>query len=538
MPACSLGNACEHVLSPTNVDCLGCDRGYHAFCIGLHRQAAACLDDCSGILHYVCNDCKGTTIIDLLRELRQTNSRMNDINSIATRHDSELATKIGQLTSTTDQLLTITNDVSTEKLDRAIDRGHMVKLIGTLNVKHTEVETALSASHQHLRKLNERLSTITDSINAFNSRLVLSPKFETSIESIIKDKLDQHVESLMRNLKTKIDNLVTESTEHIPSIVESLVNGIKSPLNNLRDEIDSLSANMSLEHSLHLNGSVMPRPMDTTQFPSIHDELANNIDDDRHRTDSGECVDDISSVVMNMARLWGDFEHDICATTNPAVRSDELQIIRQLPLNAKTNARIIIVIGNDSRRKKNKKKNAVKTSKRTQKDSKVADPSSTGSSDSTVPEVNKKKPQQEKIPTPPPVCVSQIEPVVTPVVEPPTDNPADVISNGDTNQTNEQRSHCWVYLSGFNNMISTEQVLNYARYALDCSDVEGHMLLPRGTNVWSRRRLSFKLKVPISVERKILDKSNWPSHIIVRKFFDDKDFFESRQNHHRPPITA
>lgn len=114
---------------------------------------------------------------------------------------------------------------------------------------------------------------------------------------------------------------------------------------------------------------------------------------------------------------------------------------------------------------------------------------------------------------------------------------AEANTDATTDQKESRQNHCWVFLSGFNNMISTEQVLNYARHKLDCSDVDGHMLLPRGTNVLSRRKLSFKLKVPISMEEKIMYKTMWPAHIKVRKFYDDKDFFASRQSHHRPRIA-
>lgn len=95
-------------------------------------------------------------------------------------------------------------------------------------------------------------------------------------------------------------------------------------------------------------------------------------------------------------------------------------------------------------------------------------------------------------------------------------------------------THCWMYLSGFNNLITTEQVLNFARFKLNCPDIQGHLLLPRGTNKLSRRRLAFKLKIPVSLEPTALDKSLWPSQILVRRFTHSKDFTSSRQGQRHP----
>lgn len=101
-----------------------------------------------------------------------------------------------------------------------------------------------------------------------------------------------------------------------------------------------------------------------------------------------------------------------------------------------------------------------------------------------------------------------------------------------------ESSYCWIYLSGFNSCISSEQVLNYVRYKLHCTDIECFPLLPKGLNISSRRQLSFKIKTPASVFGTAKRRGLWPSHVTVRPFLDDKDFIKKGHGSRRPHTVS
>lgn len=101
----------------------------------------------------------------------------------------------------------------------------------------------------------------------------------------------------------------------------------------------------------------------------------------------------------------------------------------------------------------------------------------------------------------------------------------------------------WIYLSGFYNGVTSDDVRSYACNRLNRENISCFSLLPRGADPGSRQQLSFKLKIPSTVSYIVLDGSFWPDGVRARKFVNNNDnsFFPSiRQglNRSKPDSNA
>lgn len=91
----------------------------------------------------------------------------------------------------------------------------------------------------------------------------------------------------------------------------------------------------------------------------------------------------------------------------------------------------------------------------------------------------------------------------------------------------------WLYINGFSNVTTSEQLRLYVASKTGCENVVCQSLLKRGVDPRSRRELSFKLKIPQSALNTVSCKSFWPDYVRVRAFTSDKDFSRQRQERNR-----
>lgn len=535
MVVCNIGNTCEDTLSPPNVCCYGCKKGYHAFCIGLPRQAVNSLEEYSKIFHYVCSKCQGKTRVDLIKSYNSLKDTVNSFKDLLTRNDSNMATAVGSFASATDQLAAVTNAVSSNASVFSLDYARMNKLILSLDKKHTDLDVAISNSRVSLEKLNEKFSTLISSVTAFESRLNLSKDINTDIEKVLQEKLQFHCDSLSRHFKTKFESLVTESLANIPSMVESIVNGVNVPLNRLRDDIDSLSMNTSM--ALTVAGerpSVSSRSVATFTHNSLLHELFAVIDRPSHSRsiepppDSNE-PNYFLGIAEGMITLLTVHDFDLCLRDATSEIS-ELEIVRH---KCTKNPRLKIIEEGVALPKKSNKKSVI-----------IMSPISTHDHEPNVSTPGRfvrapiLKQRKDKLPgryvraplttinarnpasrsgewTVSSLVVDKVEMKVRKSRRKQSKiDPMRASSN--THESNDVLRQ--IYVDGLCNTTTAAEVRRWVQYKLHRDHITCSSLTPRGADPKSFDKLSFKLGVPASLVGIVLSDSFWPAGITAKNF--------------------
>lgn len=107
--------------------------------------------------------------------------------------------------------------------------------------------------------------------------------------------------------------------------------------------------------------------------------------------------------------------------------------------------------------------------------------------------------------------------------------------NTDDSEHGSLPSHKWLYIFGFNGSISPSQVAKFISYKLNCDDLLCNRLERRsGTSRLERRRVAYKVRVPNTIIDAVSPEFNWPSHLFVRWFVDNKDFIKIGQGMRHP----
>lgn len=281
---------------------------------------------------------------------------------LVSKSDSNIATAIGQLTSTTDSLVSATASINSSESEHQINYTKINKLIDSLDTKRTEMEAVINTSHTLLDKLNEKFSTLINSVSTLESRLNLNNQVSEDVQKLIDNIVQNQCVGLARFIKSSLENSITESLSTIPSFVLSTIQDIRTPLHTLRDEIDCLSNDTSI-----LN---VTRPALPPTAQSILDELsastatrttdtANDINQSIIATQESA---DLSASIEGLALLWTDHSIDVCALYFSLSEDVKLSIVRH---RQKTNPRfkLVEIDSNVSPKKlKKRKKKVVKFS--------------------------------------------------------------------------------------------------------------------------------------------------------------------------------
>lgn len=525
MVVCTLGNNCSDTLSPINVACFGCNAAYHAFCIGLPRPAVICLNDYNKVFHYVCNDCKNTTTASVVRRLFRVNEKVEKLIGLVAKSDTKLTTAISQLTSTTDSLVTATTSINTSESEHQLNYTKINKLIESLDTKRTEMEAVVNTSHTLLDKLNEKFSTLINSVSTLESRLDLNIQVSEDVQKSIDNTVQNQCEGLARFIKSSLENSITESLSTIPSLVLSTIKDIREPLHTLRDEIDCLSNDTSI-----LNAT---RPALPPTAQSIHDELADSTT--TRSTDNGNDTNqsiittqesaELCATIECMALLLTDHSIDVCALYYSLTEDVKLSIVRH---RQKTNPRFKLVeIDSNVRPKKLKKRKnkVVKFSIPSEPDyvsqDNVIESSSPGryvrvpQTISTT--ISNKNPASRSGTWHLTSSTTQTKVTGNPQVRrPPTAVPT--LNSNDSSSPCSTDTLKYIHVTSFNKNTTVAEVRRWAQTKLYREHVTCRLLTPRGTNSSGFNKLSFELGVQASVAQIALSDTFWPAGINAQNF--------------------
>ena len=303
MVACALGNACTDNLSPAIITCIGCNASHHSVCLGLPRISTQHLEHILSILGYVCDPCKGITLLDLINEQRKMNAKIDKIDGKIGKKDAEFMINMEVLAATIDDSAALLKELKSLGADMKAFLKDIPALQYFLNDSLMSSAASIEEKLEHMKGVTSSLSEIRHGMTTAASTLARVNEARDISEPIFE------VEPITNRITISVENGINATIDRVlPDLIKTHLQSSLTSLQTLNDEIDCASSRLA---ALPLTVSVSP---ESVNHHSLYDELI-----DPHRVIAPTAPIDailhpIGSVDLelleleNLASLFTDFE--------------------------------------------------------------------------------------------------------------------------------------------------------------------------------------------------------------------------------------
>ena len=322
MPLCGLENKCYDHLSQATIICFGCNLTYHPACADLPRNLTKHLDDIITHFKYVCPECDGKSLTDVIRSIDHISLEVNrskDMNGQCAKGIEKLELELKTLTesgSEANESLTALERQVNKIMKTQLDLISTVSGIKDSIKDNTCVQASminqlpkcdtmgLVAAFESLRDsvleaLNNK-STVTPPVNLTAAEVFLpvfdeverrAPEICNSF-GLIQDELDTLAAKI-----TMLTRIAVDLNDRPPSVTSDESLQREMELGRLRDSMDEILLKID---------SFPPRiaSQDASQVPmNLLDELTSASECTAH----SDSADPEQIELENLASLYTDF---------------------------------------------------------------------------------------------------------------------------------------------------------------------------------------------------------------------------------------
>lgn len=552
MVLCHLADACLDQSSKPSFRCIGCNKPFHAFCIGISRQAYQFIDDFTSILKCVCEECNDLTTTDLVRMMRSVDDKLH--RELQTKHDTSRinASNI----QTTDEAI---EDIKSGQDNLATN----LMLLKETIENHTKETKSLvdewaslqSTLKENLQKMSSSVQILTNEISNCSKTVANSRAVDISQISSATEDLKQTIESvLVSNINKYTDQVLLHVSDQALNQVELIFKPVQAGVDLLHNGLDEARSKLA---GIAASEALSNRSCDGERNMSLLDELLHAPANDFNETqDDSSSTTYLTMVTDNESgkyvRLRPDGHHSKLVLNpfadpkmskkikNINQRNQSNLSVQSKAKNNRKNPQLVMIKNTttsrtgqwvmekinpahkpanfgkakgenknrssyqkygDKKRKPNDLSKPTQTTKRSGKRSqKQKHKKQTGVRDSE--EVHaKRKPEMSR---------TRGQTV--------TESSLPLKSYSQSMPS----TLSYIYATGFRNDITAAEVRRFVQRKLSrdyVTHVTCQVLLKRGVDPSTKKFLSFKLGIPTAATKTVLGPDFWPSNITARNFY-------------------